>query len=117
MTVPSDPPRPRTLPEALRVMSAEELAALLTARPDLLNPVPEDVAELASRSTTPASITRAIEELNSWLLTVAEALSALPDPASVDDLEAMLGQSPAKVAAAVQQLRRSEEHTSELQSQ
>jgi len=105
VTVPSEPPRPRTLPEALRVMSAEELAALLTARPDLLNPVPEDVAELASRSTTPASITRAIEELNSWLLTVAEALSALPDPASVDDLEAMLGQSPAKVAAAVQQLR------------
>lgn len=106
MTAPSELPRPRTLTEALRVMSAEELATLLTTRPDLLNPVPEDVAELASRSTTPASITRAVDELNSWLRTVAEALSALPDPASVGDLEAILGQqSREKVAAAVQQLR------------
>ena len=64
MTAPSKPPRPRTLTEALRVMSAEELATLLAARPDLLDPVPEDIAELASRSTTPASITRAIDELN-----------------------------------------------------
>jgi Helicase conserved C-terminal domain len=105
VTAPSEPPRPRTLTEALRAMSAEELATLLTTRPDLLNPVPEDVAELASRSTTPASITRAVDEINSWLRTVAEALSALPDPASVGDLEAILGQSRAKVAAAMQQLR------------
>ena len=55
-------------------MSADELATLLTARPDLLDPVPEDIAELASRSTTSASITRAIDELNSWLRTVSEAL-------------------------------------------
>ncbi|HEX3205350.1 MAG TPA: hypothetical protein VHQ68_03840, partial [Propionibacteriaceae bacterium] len=105
MTAPSEPPRPRTLTEALRVMSAEDLATLLAARPDLLDPVPEDIAELASRSTTPASITRAIDELNGWLRTVAEALAALPDPTSVDDLEAMLGQSKVKVAAALQQLR------------
>ena len=32
-----------------------------TARPDLLDPVPEDVAQLASRSTTSASIARAID--------------------------------------------------------
>jgi hypothetical protein len=105
VTAPSEPPRPRSLTEAVRVMSAEELTTLLAARPDLLNPVPEDVAELASRSTTPASTTRAIDELNRWLRTVAEALSALPDPTSVGDLEAMLGQSRAKVAAAVEQLR------------
>ena len=105
MTAPSEPPRPRTLTEAIRIMSAEELATLLATRLDLLDPVPEDMTELASRSTTPASITHAIDELNSWLRIVAEALSALPDPTSVDDLEAMLGQSRAKVAAAVQQLR------------
>ena len=100
MTAPSEPPRPRTLTEALRAMSAEELATLLAARPDLLDPVPEDIAELASRSTTSASITRAVDELNGWLRTVAEALSALPDPTSVGDLEAMLGQSKMQVAAA-----------------
>jgi hypothetical protein len=86
-------------------MSAGELATLLAARPDLLDPVPEDMAELASRSTAPASITRAIDELNSWLRTVAEALCALPDPTSVADLAAMLGHSGAKVATGVQQLR------------
>jgi Helicase conserved C-terminal domain len=105
VTAPSEPPRPRTLTEGIRIMSAEELTALLAARPDLLDPVPEDMAELASRSTTPASITRAVDELNSWLRTIAEALCALPDPTSVGDLAAMLGHSGAKVAAAVQQLR------------
>jgi Helicase conserved C-terminal domain len=105
VSAPSEPRRPRTLTEALRVMSAEELTTLLAGRPDLLDPIPEDVAELASRSTTPASITRAIDELDRWLRTVAEALSALPDPTSVAELEAILGQSRAKVAAAAQQLR------------
>ena len=105
VTEPSKPPRPRTLTEALRVMSAEELAALLNARPDLIDPVPEDVAQLASQSTTSASISRAIDELNSWLRILAEALAALSDPASVGDLAAMLGQPKTQVAVAVQQLR------------
>jgi hypothetical protein len=82
-------------------MSAEELAGLLSARLDLLDPVPEDLAELASRSTTSASITRAIDELNCWLRTVAEALAALPDPASVDDLEALLRKPRVKVGVAL----------------
>jgi hypothetical protein len=105
MAAPSEPPRPRTLTEALRAMSTDELAALLTARPDLLEPVPEDIAELASRSTTSASISYAIDQLNCWLRTVAEALAALPDPSSAGDLETILSSSPAHVAAALQQLR------------
>jgi hypothetical protein len=105
MAAPSEGSRPRTLTEALRAMTAEELATLLTARPDLLDPVPEDIAELASRSITSASISRAVDQLNCWLRTVAEALAALPDPASAGDLEAMLGTSAAQLSAAVQQLR------------
>jgi Helicase conserved C-terminal domain len=97
--------RPRTLTGALRAMSAEELATLLALRPDLRDPVPVDIAELASRSTTSASITRAIDELNVWLLTVAEALAALPDPASVGELASMLGQRPTMVGIAVRRLR------------
>jgi hypothetical protein len=100
-----EPLRPRTLTEALRAMSADELATLLSARLDLLDPVPEDIAELASRSTTSVSISRAIDELNSWLRTVAEALAALPDPASVSDLKTMLDSSATAVSAAVHQLR------------
>ena len=102
---PSEPSRPRTLTEALRAMSAEELTTVLNGRPDLLDPAPDDVAELASRSTTSASITRAIDELNSWLRIVTEALSSLPDPVSVGDLAAMLGQSKPQVIRAAQQLR------------
>jgi hypothetical protein len=86
-------------------MSAGELATFLKARPDLLDPVPEDIAELASRSTTSASISLAVDQLNCWLRTVAEALAALPDPASAGDLEAMLGTSPVPLGAAIQQLR------------
>ena len=86
-------------------MSAAELATLLTARPDLLDPVPDDVAELASRSTTSASITRGLEDLNRWQRIVAEALASLPDPASVADLAGMLGPPQSQVAAAVRQLR------------
>jgi hypothetical protein len=85
-------------------MSADELAILLVLRPDLLEPMPDDVAELASRSATSASITRAIDDLNVWLRTVAEALAALPDPTSVGDLETVLGQEGPAVVAAVQQL-------------
>ena len=105
MTALNEPHRPRTLTEALRAMSAEGLATFLELRPDLLHPIPDDIAELASRAATPESITWVMDELNIWLRTVAEALAALPDPTSVADLTKMLGQGRAQVAAAVQQLR------------
>ncbi|HEY6682253.1 MAG TPA: helicase-associated domain-containing protein [Propionibacteriaceae bacterium] len=105
MTALSEHQPPRTLTEALRAMSAEQLSTLLDLRPDLLDPVPHDIAELASRSTMSTSIARAIDELDLWLRTVAEALSALPDPASMGELAIMLGQPRSTVAAAVAQLR------------
>ena len=86
-------------------MSAEQLGALLDLRPDLLDPVPHDIAELASRSTISTSIARAVDDLNAWLRTVAEALAALPDPASLADLATMLGQPRSTAAAAIAQLR------------
>src|SRR6187200_155818 len=86
-------------------MSAEQLSTLLELRADLVDPVPQDIAELASRSTTSSSIARAIDELNVWLRTVAEALSALPDPTSVAELKTILGHGRPAVAAAVNQLR------------
>jgi hypothetical protein len=105
VTALSEHQRPRTLTEALRGMSAEQLTTLLELRPDLVDPVPHDIAELASRSTTSSSIAQAIDELNIWLRTVAEALSALPDPASAAELVIMLGQPQPTVAAAVAELR------------
>ncbi|HET6759391.1 MAG TPA: hypothetical protein VFH20_08945, partial [Propionibacteriaceae bacterium] len=105
MTALSESQRPRTLTEAIRVMSAEELATLLALRPDLLQPIPESIAELASRSATSVSISQALDDLNIWLRTVAEALAALPDPTSVEELETMLGQPASPIQTAIQQLR------------
>ncbi|MFF8959449.1 helicase-associated domain-containing protein [Streptomyces sp. NPDC014894] len=82
---------PRTLAEALRTRGETELAALLRARPDLLNPVPGDLTQLATRAGTRASVVRALERLDRFTLQTAEALAVAPDPASYGALLALLG--------------------------
>ncbi|MDQ0986057.1 hypothetical protein QFZ71_003340 [Streptomyces sp. V2I9] len=72
---------PRTLAEALRARGDESLAGLLRARPDLLNPVPNDITQLATRAGTRASVVRALEHLDRFALQTAEALAVAPDPA------------------------------------
>ncbi|MFF4867681.1 helicase-associated domain-containing protein [Streptomyces sp. NPDC000961] len=72
---------PRTLAEALRARGDEGLAALLRARPDLLNPVPNDLTQLATRAGTRGSVVRALERLDRFALQTAEALAVAPDPA------------------------------------
>ncbi|MFE4449976.1 helicase-associated domain-containing protein [Streptomyces sp. NPDC056796] len=81
---------PRTLAEALRARSDESLAGLLRARPDLLNPVPNDITQLATRAGTRASVVRALEHLDRFALQTAEALAVAPDPAPYDTLLALL---------------------------
>ncbi|GAA1427119.1 helicase-associated domain-containing protein [Microlunatus lacustris] len=97
--------RPRTLTEAFRALTAAQLTELLRLRPDLTYPLPHDLTELGSRSTTGTSVARAVDSLDAWCRLVAEALAACPDPASVDDVSALLGQ-PAAAARAVDELRR-----------
>ncbi|MFB6839411.1 helicase-associated domain-containing protein [Streptomyces sp. NPDC056361] len=72
---------PRTLAEALRARGDDGLAALLRARPDLLNPVPNDLTQLATRAGTRGSVVRALERLDRFALQTAEALAVAPDPA------------------------------------
>ncbi|MFE0423112.1 helicase C-terminal domain-containing protein [Streptomyces sp. NPDC058953] len=81
---------PRTLADALRTAGDAELAALLRARPDLLNPVPGDLTQLATRAGTRASVVRVLERLDRFTLQTAEALAVVPDPASYGDLLALL---------------------------
>ncbi|MEV6395521.1 helicase C-terminal domain-containing protein [Streptomyces sp. NPDC051907] len=81
---------PRTLAEALRARGDEDLAALLRARPDLLNPVPNDLTQLATRAGTRASVVRALERLDRFSLQTAEALAVAPDPAPYGALLALL---------------------------
>ncbi|MFH8405201.1 helicase-associated domain-containing protein [Streptomyces sp. NPDC018019] len=71
---------PRTLAEELRTRPDSGLADLLRARPDLLNPVPGDLTQLATRAGTRASVVRAVERLDRFALQAAEALAVAPDP-------------------------------------
>ncbi|WP_228181897.1 helicase C-terminal domain-containing protein [Streptomyces anulatus] len=81
---------PRTLAEALRARGDESLAGLLRTRPDLLNPVPNDITQLATRAGTRASVVRALEHLDRFALQTAEALAVAPDPAPYDTLLSLL---------------------------
>ncbi|MEU6660493.1 helicase-associated domain-containing protein [Streptomyces sp. NPDC046821] len=81
---------PRSLAEALRARDDASLGALLRARPDLLNPVPNDLTQLATRAGTRASVIRALEHLDRFTLQTAEALAVAPDPTTYDTLLALL---------------------------
>lgn len=69
---------PRTLAEDLRARSDAELGALLTARPDLLHPIPSDMRALTTRAATAPSIARYLDEVDAihhYCLRVACELS------------------------------------------
>jgi hypothetical protein len=53
---------------------------LFTARPDLVTPVPPDMASLAVRACSAPSLARAIDSLNQWQFQVLEAAASLNEP-------------------------------------
>ncbi|QOV37542.1 helicase-associated domain-containing protein [Streptomyces ferrugineus] len=88
MSDPATPPR--SLAEALRVRDDASLAVLLRSRPDLITPVPTDLTQLATRAGTRASVVRALERLDRFALQTAEALAVAADPATYDELLALM---------------------------
>lgn len=68
-----------TVAGKLRSLSTQELTQLLTLRPDLANPAPRSLPDLAERATTTASTRAAIESLDAWQLRVLTAAVALGD--------------------------------------
>lgn len=91
------PARPPTFTSWLRGRSDEELATLLTARPDLARPVPADIGALAVRATTRNTVLRVLERLDRFTLQTLEAVVALGD----DRLSEPVGAAPADLAAAL----------------
>ncbi|MQA97586.1 MAG: hypothetical protein GEV11_24250 [Streptosporangiales bacterium] len=76
----------------LRGRDDDELAALFRARPDLITPVPADVAALAARASSTPAVTRVVDRLDRFALHVLEALLVLHEPATYDELHvAVLG--------------------------
>lgn len=68
-----------TVAGKLRSLSVQELTQLLTLRPDLANPAPRSLPDLAERATTAASTRAAVESLDAWQLRVLTAAVALGD--------------------------------------
>lgn len=78
-----------TLASVIRSMDTDQMTRLLDLRPDLANPAPRSLAELAERASTQASARAALDRLNAWQHQVAVAIAALGD-VTADDLGAGL---------------------------
>ena len=72
----------RTFSDYLRGVDDAALLNLFTARPDLVTPVPPDIASLAVRACSAPSLARAIDSLNYWQFQVLEAAASLNEPFS-----------------------------------
>lgn len=64
----------RSFADDIRARSAQEIAALLVARPDCARPQPTDLTALAARAQTRASVQRALEGLDASSLHLLEAV-------------------------------------------
>lgn len=95
----------RSLADDLRGRSDDELARLLSGRPDLLHPVPADMTALAARAGSAISTSRALDRLDGLSLAVAASV-AEAEPCAVgavlDSFDAGLAD---EVSAALQRLR------------
>jgi hypothetical protein len=72
----------RSFSDYLRSVDDAALLHLFTARPDLVTPVPPDIASLAVRACSAPSLARAIDSLNQWQFQVLEASASLNEPFS-----------------------------------
>jgi hypothetical protein len=109
-----------TLTETLRGFSDDQLARLFAARPDLVTPLPSDMAQVATRAAAPSSLARVLDRLDRLQLAIVEALvvsatmrhagagTQLAGTCSVEGLGRMLGLThdrQRELAEAVERLR------------
>jgi hypothetical protein len=96
---------PRSLADQLRGWSDEQLTRLLTLRPDLASPAPQDSTQLASRAGTRASVLRAVDQLDLLGLAVIDAVVALGGRAGLPELQEAVYAAPDAVTETVEALR------------
>ena len=70
----------RSFSDYLRSVDDAVLLNLFSARPDLVTPVPPDMASLAVRACSAPSLARAIDSLNQWQFQVLEAAASVNEP-------------------------------------
>ena len=79
----------RSFTDYLRGLDDASLLSIFKARPDLVSPVPPDIASLAVRACSAPSLARAVDSLNEWQFQVLEACSALNDPIDEKEIVAL----------------------------
>ena len=70
----------RSFADYLRGLDDAALLRLFTHRPDLIAPVPSDMASLAVRASSAPSLARSIDSLNAWQFQVLEACAVASEP-------------------------------------
>jgi hypothetical protein len=79
----------RSFADYLRGLDDAALISIFTYRPDLVTPVPPDMASLAARASSAPSLARAIDALNHWQLQVLEVCAILDEPFSEKDVASL----------------------------
>ncbi len=86
MSSTTEKPRLRSFADDLRLRSADDLATLVRSRPDIADPVPEDLAQLAARASSNSSIRLALESMTRAELAVLTRLAVAPQPVAPETL-------------------------------
>ena len=79
----------RSYADYLRALDDAALISMFSHRPDLVTPVPPDMASLAVRASSAPSLARAVDALNKWQLQVLEVCAILPEPFSEKDVTSL----------------------------
>lgn len=98
--------RPRSLADDLRSRTVEQLCALVIARPDLVDPVPQSLGNLSVRATAVPSVARALDRTDRFALQVLAAMGELPEPATASSVAAAMGVPLPRVAETIDTLWR-----------
>ena len=83
----------RSFADYLRGLDDAALISIFTYRPDLVTPVPPDIASLAARASSAPSLARAVDALNQWQLQVLEVCAILDEPFTEKSVTALTDKS------------------------
>ncbi|MEU6714882.1 helicase C-terminal domain-containing protein [Nonomuraea sp. NPDC046802] len=77
--------------EWIRGRTDEQLRALVSARPELITPVPAHLEGLASRAGSPSAVARVLDRLDRFTLAVVETLAVQDGPVPRQRLRELVG--------------------------
>ena len=83
----------RSFADYLRSVDDAALITLFSYRPDLVTPVPPDIASLAVRASSAPSLARAVDALNLWQYQVLEACAVAQEPFTEKVISALTDKS------------------------